>query len=172
MRQLILLTGPRGSGKTTRCAELVSQARTTGLNPIGLLSPAVFKDEKKIGIDLFNIATTEQRPLARRWSENSKGIKMGEWCFDPFCFAWGNQILNEFNVSDTIFLDELGPLEFEQNLGLVEGLKLIDEERFHRTFIVIRPELIGLAQRRWPDSKVMDLSSADLALQLLDLDAL
>lgn len=168
MRQLILLTGPRGSGKTTQCTELVSLARVYTLNPMGLLSPAVFMGGKKIGIDLFNIATSEQRPLARRWLEDSEGIRMGDWCFDPSCFTWGNKILSELNTNNTIILDELGPLEFEQGHGLVEGLKFIDEKRFHQAFVVIRPELVGLAQIRWSDAKVMELSSVDLALQLLE----
>ena len=168
MRQLILLSGPRGSGKTTQCAELVSQARVYNLSPMGLLSPAVFQDGKKVGIDLFDIATSEQRPLARHWLESSKGIRMGDWCFDPSCFVWGNQILSELNTNNTIILDELGPLEFEQGLGLVEGLKLLDEKRYHQAFVVIRPELLGLAQQRWSEAKVIELSSVDPTLQLLE----
>ena len=170
MRHITLLTGPRGSGKSTWCAQLVSQARAKDLNPGGVLSPAIFHEGKKIGIDLLDIASGEQRSLARRCAVSSQGIQLGDWCFDPTCLAWGNRILNELIGFDLIFLDELGPLEFEKGLGLIEGLRLIDEKKFQQAFIVIRPELLDVAQVRWPEAYVLDVSSVEPKLQGLERD--
>lgn len=170
MRQLYLITGPRGSGKTTWCAEFVSYARANDLNPRGLLSPPLFEAGKKVGIDLLDIGTSQQRPLARPRLADTSGILLGDWCFDPACFDWGNQILSRRSNQDFIVLDEFGPLEFERGLGLVEGLKIIDEERYQQAFVVIRPELLDIARTRWPDSKVMDISTVKFDPQLLERD--
>ena len=168
MRDLTLLTGPRGSGKTSWCTRFVAHAREKDLYPEGLLSPALFHDGEKIGIDLLNIATGEQRPLARRCAHLSQGIPLGEWCFNPTTLDWGNQILGTRKHRDLILLDELGPLEFEKGIGLIAGLKLIDEKMFRRAIVVIRPELLHPAQDRWPDAEVVDISCVETAPQILE----
>jgi nucleoside-triphosphatase len=170
MRYLTLLTGPRGSGKTTWCARFASNAREKNLDVGGLLSPAIFHRGKKIGIDLLNIATGEQRPLARGCEQSSKSIRLGEWCFDPSTLAWGNQILTLLRNKDLILLDELGPLEFKRDLGLIAGLALIDEKKFQQAVVVIRPELLPPAQKRWPEAKVVDVSCAESMLGILEQD--
>jgi nucleoside-triphosphatase THEP1 len=168
MRYLRLLTGPRGSGKTSWCASFVAHAREKDLNPGGLLSPALFHDGKKIGIDLLNIVTGEQRPLARRCAHSSQDIQLGDWCFDPTTLDWGNQILRTLKNRGLILLDELGPLEFEKGIGLIAGLKLIDEKMFHQAIVVIRPELLQPAKDRWPDAEVVDISCVETNLQILE----
>jgi nucleoside-triphosphatase THEP1 len=166
-RQLLLLTGPRGSGKSTWCSRLISQAREEDLNPGGLLSPAIFHDGKKIGIDLLDITSGNQRSLARRGVKGSQGIRLGDWCFDAATLAWGNQILHTLKGHELILLDELGPLEFEKGLGLVAGLKLIDEKKFQLAVVVIRQELLQTARIRWPNAEVVDVSYIEPNLHLL-----
>jgi nucleoside-triphosphatase len=170
MSYLTLLTGPRGSGKTTWCTRLASKAKEKNLDVGGLLSPGIFHNNEKIGIDLLNIATGEQRPLAHRFAQPSQSICLGEWGFDPAILDWGNQILQTLNNQDLILLDELGPLEFEKGIGLIAGMKLIDEKTFHHAVVVIRPELLHLAQKRWPEAKVVDVSCVDPKLPTLKQD--
>jgi nucleoside-triphosphatase len=168
MRHLTLLTGPRGSGKTSWCVRYAAHARKKDLDPGGLLSPALFHDGKKIGIDLLNIATGEQRPLARRCAHPLEGIRLGDWCFNPATLEWGNQILRTLKNRDLILLDELGPLEFEKGTGLIAGLQLIDEMKFYQAIVVIRPELLQPAQNRWSDAEVVDVSCVDSYLLTLE----
>lgn len=172
MCDLTLLTGPRGSGKTTWCVRYVSHAREKGLHPAGLLSPAIFHDGKKIGIDLLDISTGEQRPLARRCPQSSQDIQLGHWCFTASTLDWGNQILNTLHDQDLILLDELGPLEFEKGVGLLAGLQLIDEKRFHQAIVVIRPDLLQPACSRWPEAGVVDVSSFEPEFHSLERDIL
>jgi nucleoside-triphosphatase len=168
MRHLLLLTGPRGSGKSTWCDRIASHTREMGLNPGGLLSPAIFHNGKKIGIDLLDIATRDRRQLTRKCAQSSQGIRLGDWCFDPNTLDWGNQILTALKDHDLLLLDELGPLEFEKGLGLMKGLQLIDEKAFHQAVVVIRPELLKASQNRWPDAEVVDISCVESILQLLE----
>ena len=161
MRDLIILTGPRGSGKTSLCARWISSAKANGLDPAGLLSPAVFHQGEKIGIDLLNVATGEQRPLARQCLQTSQGIRLGVWCFKVTTLDWGNQILRTVKDQGLIFLDEMGPLEFEKGTGLVAGFELIDKKVFDQAVVVIRPELLRQAQDRWPEARVLDVSAVE-----------
>lgn len=73
--------------------------------------------------------------------------------------AWAEGFLSALPGGDLIILDELGPLEFEQNRGLVSGLGLIDSRRYRLSCAVIRPELVGAALSRWPWGEVVDLGT-------------
>jgi len=168
MSHLYLITGSRGSGKTTWCTDLAKRASENDLSQGGFLSPAIFEGGKKIGIDLLDIRTGQQRPLARWRSKNAASILMGDWCFDPVCFEWGNQILKALTSNDLIIIDEIGPLEFETGNGFVEGLRLVDEKRYQKAFVVIRPELLEVAKARWPEAEVVDIDSGKPPPHLLE----
>jgi nucleoside-triphosphatase len=158
-RRLYLITGPIGSGKSTWCVEIVPRLKAIDLEPEGLISPARFEDGEKVGIDLLNIATGERRLLASLHPEEPCEITVGGWCFDATTLAWCNQILRSVDEHNPIFLDEIGPLEFERGVGFIEGLKLLDDNRYQLAFVVIRPGLIDLACRRWPVSDVIDVTT-------------
>ena len=75
----------------------------------------------------------------------------------------------EIEVGDVIIIDELGPLEFEKGLGLIEGLRLIDEKRFQAVFVVVRPNLLETARTRWPEAKIVDVTMIPNKNQVLGL---
>ncbi|MGB4675600.1 MAG: nucleoside-triphosphatase, partial [Aggregatilineales bacterium] len=64
--RVALVTGDSGAGKTTWCRSLVEAARQRGLRVAGLLSPPVFEQGVKTGIDLLDLTTGERRRLAAR----------------------------------------------------------------------------------------------------------
>ena len=157
-RTLILITGPIGAGKSNYCAALASRLRSEGRTLAGLLSPAVFAQGEKIAIDLLDLATDERRRLAELGTSAKTDVLIGKWHFDPAVLEWGNQILRHIKACELLFLDELGPLEFDQGSGLLEGMKLIDEGRFQQAYVVIRPHLLDAAHKRWPVTQVIDVS--------------
>jgi nucleoside-triphosphatase len=158
-KELSIITGPKGAGKSSYCAVLASRLQSKGRSPAGLLSPAVFEQGEKIRIDLLDLVSRERRPLAIHRTTESEGVPTGEWLFNAATLDWGNQILREISECEFLILDELGPLEFNQGLGLMEGMKLIDECRFQRAYVVIRPELLETALERWPLAEVIDVSA-------------
>jgi nucleoside-triphosphatase len=168
MNRITLLTGPRGSGKTNWCVRFLSRSKEKVLDVGGMLSPAVFHDGRKIGIDLLHIPTGEQRPLARKGEQSSEHLRLGDWWFNSATLDWGNRVLDKSINHDLILLDELGPLEFEKGLGLVAGLKLIDEKNYRHAVVVIRPELLQTAQIRWPDAEIVDISCVETLLHPLE----
>lgn len=163
--ELFLLTGEFGCGKTIWCLELVQRARIAGIEPVGLVSPAVLEKESKIGIDLLNIVTGECQRLAVKrdrspFAPPQPGLPTQNWLINPAVLAWGNQILEGLpRTGELLVLDELGPLEFMTNTGLTEGLRRIESRKYRLVCVVIRPELLDAALARWPWGQVVWASS-------------
>jgi ABC-type cobalamin/Fe3+-siderophores transport system ATPase subunit/nucleoside-triphosphatase THEP1 len=153
--QLILVTGLSGAGKTTWCSRLVELAQRRGLKVEGVLSPAVFEDGRKTGIDMVNLQNGERRRLAKLREGGPVELATTQWQFDPAVMAWGDRILRESSNSDLLIIDELGPLEFLRHQGLMEGLRLIDEQRYRVACVVVRSSLLPTALQRWPHALVV-----------------
>jgi nucleoside-triphosphatase THEP1 len=156
---LTLITGDHGSGKTGWCERKVLQARAADREIAGLLSPAVFEDGLKIGIELLDLASGERRPLASLRGSASSGLMTADWLFEPETLAWGNQRLSMCGRCDVFILDELGPLEFHRNTGLLEGFYAIERGLYRQAYVVIRPKLLPLALTRWPHAQVLKVKS-------------
>ena len=86
--QLILVTGLSGVGKTTWCTQLIGLARDAGLAVSGLLSPSIFKDGRKIGIEVVDLHAGDHHQLARLREEDSANMQTPRWAFDEEAMAW------------------------------------------------------------------------------------
>jgi nucleoside-triphosphatase THEP1 len=164
--QLILLTGPRGAGKTSCCLDLVARAKTLNIAPGGLVSPPVFLNGRKIAIDLLDVASGARRRLAyhRRYSIDQQvadlsGAATDDWQFDFRVLDWGNETLERLGDCDLFILDEVGPLEFLHHQGLQTGLLRIDARQYQRMVVVVPSILIPMAQERWPWAQVLKIAS-------------
>lgn len=177
---LFLLTGPPGSGKTTWCLELVKHARFQGIPIAGLVSPPIFENNQRAGIDLLDIESGERTRLATRRStttprdesnvEKASPTRMvtAGWQFDPAALVWGNRLLirliaqkgtrSQPHPSRLVVLDELGPLEFTRGQGLKAGLNLISACKYRLACVVVRPSLTSVAQDLWPWVQVCEFS--------------
>jgi nucleoside-triphosphatase THEP1 len=156
--RLLFINGPSGSGKTTWCLQLLEQSNHRDVTIAGLISPAVFKENQKIGIDLLNIQTGERRPLATRGKLREGWPVMGPWSFDPEVFKWGNNILRTIPPCQVLIIDEIGPLEFDYHMGLTAAFEMLDSHNFMLTILTLRPALVPAAMERWPWAEVLSLS--------------
>ncbi|MFN2237352.1 MAG: nucleoside-triphosphatase [Anaerolineales bacterium] len=152
-----LLSGPSGAGKTTCCAEIITQVRAAGMSVGGLLCPGVFKNGKKVGIDQIDIRTGQRQRLGMR-ADKARLNTVGCWQMDERVLAWGNTVVARLKAEDLIVIDELGPLELEEGYGYQEALRLLDEKRYRLALVVVRPALLPLAQIRWPQAQVFMLA--------------
>ena len=157
-RLLFLLTGSSGAGKTTWCLELTRVAAAAGRRVSGLCSPAVWEDGRKMGIDLVDLHSSLRRRLAIRKPPGAIGEQAGsrDWQFDEQVLQWGNALITPAE-NDLFILDELGPLEFEHNRGLVNAFVVLDHGGFDLACVVVRPSLLLQAQERWPAARLLDL---------------
>lgn len=153
--QLIIVTGLSGAGKTTWCKNLVENAKTNGYNLEGILSPGIFQGKRKIGIEVLDLHTGEKKPLAKLREEGRSEISTPRWVFDPQSLDWANQRLKNGSGSDLLVIDELGPLEFLRNEGLLAGLDRLDQGDFYVACVVVRSSLLQKAIERWPDAYVV-----------------
>lgn len=156
--RLLLVTGPRGSGKTLWCMDLIERTRARGLYLRGLVSPSIFEGEQKTGIDLKNLESGEARRLAYRKGTSNGDIQMQDWQMVSETLEWGNSILKCVKDCNLFILDEIGPLEFENNMGLAAGLQIIDTAKNFPCVAVVRPSLIQQARARWHWAQVLDVS--------------
>lgn len=156
--KLTLITGPSGSGKSAWCAQFIEEARAEGLEVCGVLSRPVLIEGRKVGIDLLDLITGEERRLANPRTAESKGLMTGHWQFDSQTLTWANQVLRNLPPCDIVIIDELGPLEFTRDEGLQEGMRIVDDKRFPELYVVVRPELLSRALKRWPWAEVLDVS--------------
>jgi len=155
---LLLITGPRGSGKTLWCMDLVGRAHACGLKLSGLVSPSIFVNNKKVGIGLKSLQTGEQHRLAYRKGDEDGDIQTQDWQMVAETMEWGNSVLEQVETCDLFILDEIGPFELEHGVGFVAGLNILDHAKDFPCVGVIRPSLINKALTRWGWAEVLDLS--------------
>jgi nucleoside-triphosphatase len=153
--QLIIVTGISGVGKTTWCKRLVKIAEANGYTIEGILSPGIFDESKKIGIEVLDLGTGEGKQLAKLREGGRSEISTPRWVFDPQTLKWANQRLENGSESDLLIIDELGPLEFLRNEGLIAGMKRLDRKEFKVACVVVRSSLLQKAIKRWPNAIVI-----------------
>jgi iron complex transport system ATP-binding protein len=153
--QLIIVTGISGVGKTTWCKRLVKIAEANGYTIEGILSPGIFNESKKIGIEVLDLGTGEGKQLAKLREGGRSEISTPRWVFDPQTLKWANQRLENGSESDLLIIDELGPLEFLRNEGLIAGMKRLDRKEFKVACVVVRSSLLQKAIERWPNAIVI-----------------
>jgi nucleoside-triphosphatase THEP1 len=159
--RLVLITGPRGVGKTTLCTHFAAAAHEAGLDVAGLLSPPRLADGRHVGIDVRDLRSGEQRALAERRS-TTNGPHTDRWAFHADALAWGEARLREATPCDLLIVDELGPLELAQGKGWQEALATLEKRAFRLALVVIRPEWLETASARWPEAQVVAVDEGSL----------
>jgi len=155
----IVLTGPRGQGKTTLCRQLADLKASQGWQVAGLLSPARFEAGEKTGILVEEIRTGESRLLASRHAGEIRGYSFGEWVFDPTALDWGNRILQHAGPAGLFIIDEIGPLEFKLGVGWMKAFNLLAKNAYPASLVVVRPEHLVEAETRFGPVQIFQLNN-------------
>lgn len=145
-----IITGERGSGKSTLCYQLYRRAVELGSPICGVVSVAVYDSlEEKIGFDVVNLGSQRSAPLARK-----DGSLIGSrWA----CYSFSDDVMNDCISStvtaldsgvDLLVLDEVGPLELSAAKGFLPILKYLECSGLPaETFVVVRPSLCDQLDR-------------------------
>jgi len=155
---VLLLVAPSGLGKTTACLRAVELAPARGLRVSGVLSLPVYQDGVKTAIALRDIATGQERILARA-NHAGEGPRVGIWTFDPASIVWGQQILTSFPPSDLLVIDEIGPLELEMGQGLTNAVDALHRADYRLALVTLRPALVETVTTKLND---LDVSTVTL----------
>jgi nucleoside-triphosphatase THEP1 len=133
---------------------LVDSAARLGIRAGGILSPAVFQDGLKVGIDLLDLHGNTRRRLAVRKFQESAANSTENWQFDDEALIWGNSILLYSWCSRLLVLDEIGLLELKRGTGLTNAIKLVSSRKYQLAVVTMRPELLDLSLELWPWGEV------------------
>ena len=147
---IVLITGPRGVGKTTLCLRAVILAKEARHSCAGLLTLRE-DDDRRILVD---VRTGDRRSLT---ASGPTGVPVGRYLFDPDALAWGAEILARSIPCDLLVLDELGPLEMAGG-GWAVGMDVLREGRFLLALVVVRPELVAEVLERFPDAWAVEVT--------------
>ena len=156
---LFLITGSRGSGKTTLCTRLVEAAREAGWQTAGILSNPVFEGSIRTAIQAEDLRSGTARQLAARSDSPTPGSQ--HWKFDNAVMAWCNQVFSDSAPTDLLVVDELGLLEFEHQAGFQAGFAAVDAQAYAVALVVIRAEMLGPAMLRWPDANLVEVDTPE-----------
>ena len=140
MNKITVITGQRGAGKSRCCFELLEKAAVEGLTAAGFISPAVYTRGKKTAFYTMDVRTREQRRCGIRSVQHTGTA--GCWEMDNDVLAWGNELLRNSCPCDVLFIDELGPLEFDKGEGYTEAFHVLKSGAYGKAYVVIRPECL------------------------------
>lgn len=158
---LYVVTGEIGTGKSVFCREMLLSAKEAGMKCGGILSPGVFDRSVKVKLLLHDIGKDEKKAFAEKVSLNGQAcsdLRLGQWCISTKVLAWGNSVLGSLDENlDVVFVDELGPLEFRKNMGLINGIDVLKEKKYDYIFAVIRPSLMDEAKSLFDIQGVINL---------------
>jgi len=149
-----LISGTSGAGKTLWCMQLFHEARSMGLDVKGLVSLPVFEYDHKVGINLQNLESGSITPLGTKKNSKESRVSIGGWNLDSNTLEWGNRILANIQSCQILIIDELGPLEFNENSGLTKSFELLESGQYSIAFVVVRTGLIPKALTKWPSAEI------------------
>ena len=163
---LYIMTGPIQTGKTSWVARMLPVAAKRGLRVTGVWTPAIFEDGVKTGINTQLLPSgCEFMLAAKRVFEPGEHPdmygKLG-WEFYDSAMQRVNEHLDGLNgdYGDLFLVDEFGALEFYQDKGYMSGMRIMDEGLPNNVLLVLRPDLVELAQERWGKAQVMGIDAS------------
>lgn len=121
-KNVILIIGDTGDGKSTLLAELAILFKSWGIQAGGIISPSVFENRDKSGYDLINVATSERHRLSQTQKKDGM-VNVGRFYFFDEAIGFGKAALTVSNNrnSQIVFIDEIGAWEL-QGQGWAESL--------------------------------------------------
>jgi nucleoside-triphosphatase THEP1 len=157
---VVVASGPTGSGKTTAVARVVEQIQASGSRVVGILQPARFSGDRKVGISIRDLFTGEEVELARSVArtEGDHGTRF-RFCDDGFALA--RTALARARAGDIVVVDELGPLELRGKGHMPAVKRALAAPGVAIAVLVVRSQLVPalLAALAVEDATILDVTT-------------
>ncbi len=143
-----VVTGERGTGKSTLCRRVAAKARDAGLIVTGVVTHDNSDNGTRHVTDLRTgenrLFGTQTRPRAAFEPNGSQRVDplTPSWMYDEGVFAWGNNALARSTPCDLLVIDELGPLEILGDRGWFTAFEVLSRRQFGAALVVCRPALV------------------------------
>jgi len=168
----LLVVGEPRSGKTSWCRQYIDWRRKSGSSVGGILSPAIEKQEQRVGSNALDLLTGKEVPFARlsRYRSFKGGEVVGDYTIsrDGILFACGAIERAVESRRDLVVIDEVGPLEL-RGKGLMSAVELALASPVN-VLIVVRSPLKAALQRHFPEYEFVVV--ADLTQSLSNVSDL
>ena len=168
---IILLTGQKGSGKTTTAIKIVSRLKQEGITVGGVVCPGIFSQNRKIGIKCHHLANDYEEVLGMERYTSGKPVvestgpdsfSFGRWEFSSSALATADEaIITDLKISPFVVVDEIGPLELDFSLGMSKSLARLDIDREINNCTILvcaRSDLKQHLLTRWPGAIPAELA--------------
>ncbi len=143
---IYVITGERGSGKSTVCAQVAREAAGRGMVVAGILTERS-SPEPGAARRVVDLRSGQARPFG---VQSARGSGLGQsdpltpsWEFDSEGFAWANEVFARCTPCDLLIVDELGPLELLGGRGWTAALAALSSRDFGAALVVCRPGLLA-----------------------------
>jgi len=158
--KVVVVTGPTGCGKTSTVETVVSGLRERGLRVTGFIQPGVWRDGKKVGFEVRDVATGEHTDLAHR-SEGRGAVPGTGYQFFRGGFDLARRALNRWRAGDVVVVDELGPLELRGRGHMPAVRRSLADGGAHVVVLVVRRHLVPslLSALDAEDATLVDVES-------------
>ncbi|MBA4317543.1 MAG: hypothetical protein C0412_04005 [Flavobacterium sp.] len=137
MREVIILTGKIGSGKTTSLFNWVKNNK----NIAGIVT--VTNNGKRI---LWDVASNNEIIFEVDESFNGPVQRIGQFIFDEEAFTWAENHINnyDFDYVDSFVLDEAGLLELNKKgfYNAIQNLLLLTQDKEIKIIFVVREQCV------------------------------
>jgi len=160
--RVVVVTGARGSGKTTAVIEAGKALEGRGRCLAGFAQPGIWENGERAGFELVDLATGERADLARR-SDPDRGDHGTGYRFERAGFALGETALGRAREGAILMVDELGPVELRGRGHMAAVRRALSTPGLDVAVVVVRRSLVPtlLAALTLPDVTVVDVEEVD-----------
>jgi nucleoside-triphosphatase THEP1 len=166
--RVLVLSGLPGSGKTTRCRELVREARGAGLVVRGVIT---VDEWAPAGVKRWmeDLRGGERTLLGRKAAAGETALGASRWSLDIEGLARCDAILKSACPADLLVIDEVGPVELLHQRGALAGVRSALQGPFDVAVVVVRPWLVPRFLQLFPDlpAEVVDVRAPGVMGKLL-----
>lgn len=157
---VVVLTGPIGSGKTTRARELSTALRRRGVEISGVLCPGEVRNGRRHVIDVIDLQSDRQLPLAHR-EAHTDWQPMGSFWLNPAGLQLGLEALQPGHA-ELVFVDEIGPWELAGG-GWTPAIDHLSRAGV-ALVVIVREGLVEDVVARWFGARPVFLWSNEVAV--------
>jgi nucleoside-triphosphatase len=156
--QLVLVSGPRNTGKTEYARWVVERARAAGLRVAGFYSEAEWEAGVKARFYLQDVEDPEQRALlASVRPAPELDLRAGPFHLSSEVFRQADPVLRGAAGADLICIDEVGPLEVRGG-GFHDALRFLLAEHDGILLLTVRPSVVPALLAMAGDARVEALT--------------